>query len=136
MRDEIIEMREKRVLMDRVGSFRDLKVYQRAYSNSLEIHKLSLNFPKHEQYELAGQLRRATKSVAMNIAEGFGKDGSLAEFKRFLLIAQGSCEEVRVHLDYCRDLGYIDKDVYTKYEDEYVIIAKMLWKMIQNWRKI
>jgi len=114
--------------------FKDLEVYQRAYKISLEMHKLSLAFPKFEQNELAGQMRRATKSVAMNIAEGFGKNGSLAEFKRFLMMSLGSCDETRVQLDYCKDLGYIDEEQHRRLTNEYIVIGKMLTKMIQTWR--
>ena len=117
-------------------SFRELKVYQRAYENSLKIHRVSLEFPKYEQQELGSQIRRATKSIVMNIAEGYGRSGSLADFKRFLTMAIGSNDEVRVQLDYCRDLGYITIDQHRHYEAEYVIIGKMLTKMMQSWRKL
>jgi four helix bundle protein len=58
---------------DRVSSFEDLEVFQRAYRVSLEIHEQSLRFPKIEQYALADQVRRASKSICANIAEGFAK---------------------------------------------------------------
>ena len=106
---------------------------------SLEIHQKSLGFPKYEQYELGSQIRRSSKSVAINIAEGFAKNGlpnsSLAEFKRFMLIALGSADEVRVQLDYCKDLGYIDIDEYYRYENAYVEIGKMLVSMLKKWQK-
>ena len=136
-REEREEKRE-RVMgrIDKIESFRDLKVYQRAYACSLDIHRMSLTFPKHEQMELAGQIRRASKSVAMNIAEGFGKNSSLAEFKRFVMIALGSCDEVRVQIDYSRDLGYISQEEHGRYEEEYVVVKRMLISMLKNWRKI
>ena len=115
-------------------SFRELLVYQKAYKISLEIHKLSMSFPQHEQTELGGQIRRATKSVAMNIAEGFGKQSSLMEFKRYLTISRGSCDEVRVQLDYCRDLAYIKESEYKYFEDSYIEIGKMLTSMIKKWQ--
>ena len=120
-----------------IKSFRDLQAYERAYQASLEIHRVSLAFPKYEQYELGGQVRRASKSVAMNIAEGFAKnalpEGSLAEFKRFVMMALGSADEVRVQLDYCEDLGYISREDHDRFEREYVTIGKMLTKMLQTW---
>ena len=69
-----------------IRSYEDFEVYQKAYKYSLEIHKKSFEFPKIEQYELASQIRRSTKSVAANIAEGHGKKSSAAEFKRYLEI--------------------------------------------------
>ena len=93
-----------------IKSFKELEVYQKAYRVSLDIHKASLNFPKIEQYSLADQIRRASKSICSNIAEGFGKQrGSKAGFRRFLLMALGSSNEVTVWIDYCTDMAYIDK---------------------------
>ena len=91
-----------------VRSFEDLEVFQRAYRMSLTIHRESLRFPEHEQRALGDQLRRASKSIPANIAEGFGKQRlSKAEFRRFLMIAIGSADEMRVWIRYCFDLGYI-----------------------------
>ena len=115
-------------------NFRDLKVYQRAYCSSVKIHQLSLTFPAFEQHELGSQIRRASKSIAMNIAEGYGRNNSLADFKRFITMAIGSNDEVRVQLDYCRDLGYITAEQHKHYEEEHVVIGKMLSKMLQNWQ--
>jgi four helix bundle protein len=90
-------------------SFEDLEVFKRAYRLSLEVHLESLNFPKIEQRALGDQIRRASKSIPANIAEGFGKQRqSAAEFKRFLMVAMGSADEMRVWVRYCLDLGYID----------------------------
>jgi 23S rRNA-intervening sequence protein len=76
-----MEERRKRVV-----SFEDLEVFQRAYRVSLEIHRASLSFPAVEQRALAEQIRRASKSICANIAEGYAKQHvSLAEFKRFLV---------------------------------------------------
>ncbi len=110
-----------------VKSFEELEVFQRAYRLSLEVHRASLKFPKIEQYALAGQVRRASKSIVANIAEGFGKQGaSAAEFRRFLRIATGSADEMRVWVRYCLDLDYIDETTWQHWRDEYQAIAKML----------
>ena len=118
-----------------IKNFRDLFAYQKAYQLSLEIHKLTLNFPKIEQYELGGQLRRASKSVAMNIAEGFSRKSysTLADFKRFIKIALGSNDEVRVGLDYCKDLGYISQAQYELYEKSCIEVGRLLMSMLQKW---
>ena len=57
----------------KITSFEDLKVFQMAYEVSLAIHNKSLSFPKEEQYGLADQIRKASKSICANLAEGFGK---------------------------------------------------------------
>ena len=65
------------------------------------------------------------------MAEGFGKQRqSRAEFRRFLLIAMGSADEMRVWLRYGLDLGYIDQPTWQRWRDEYQAIAKMLQGMI------
>ena len=125
--------------MDKNGaikSFEDLIVFQRSYQISLDIHRVSLNFPKHEQFEMAAQLRRASKSICANIAEGFGKQrATKAEFGRFLGIAIGSADEMRVWCRYCLDLGYIDEAVWQRWRDEYHEIARMLNGLRRNWKQ-
>ena len=64
----------------RVVSFEDMEVFQRAYRVSLEIHRESLRFPAVEQRALTDQIRRASKSICANLAEGYGRQkGSKAE---------------------------------------------------------
>ena len=116
-----------------IQSYKDLRVYQKAYEYSLNIHKLTLAFPKMEQYELGSQMRRATKSISLNIAEGFAKRESNAEFKRFLTMAVASNNEVLVQLDYCKDLGYINMELYDEYTQAYSEIGGMLGKMHNTW---
>ena len=95
-----------------ISSFEELEVFQRAYRISLEIHKKTLLFPQKEQYGLAEQMRKASKSICVNLAEGFGKQShSTAEFKRYISIAIGSSDEMRVWLRYSLDLEYIEERV-------------------------
>src|ERR1043165_10128738 len=91
-----------------VSSVEDLDVFRRAYAISLDLHRTSLQFPKIEQFGgLADQMRRASKSICANMAEGFGKQRqSNAEFKRYLLMAIGSADEMQVWVKYCADLEY------------------------------
>ena len=111
----------------RVVSFEDLEVFQRAYRLSLEIHRQSLKLPPIEQRVLADQLRRASKSICANVAEGYGRQKrSKAEFKRFLQLAIGSSDEMRVWVRYALDLGYIDEATWRRWRDEYQMISRML----------
>src|ERR1700741_185868 len=90
----------------------DLEVFQRAYRLSLEVHRASLELPRVEQFALADQLRRASKSICANLAEGFGRQSiSKPEFRRFVMMALGSADEMQLWALYCRDLGYIADDV-------------------------
>jgi four helix bundle protein len=112
--------------MNQQQSFENLEVFQRAYSLSLEIHHKSLKLPKIEQYGLAEQMRRSSKSICANIAEGYGKRSSKAEFNRYLKISIGSSDEMRVWLRYCLDLGYINEEEWHRWQEGYRAIAKML----------
>ena len=94
-----------------IKSFEDIEVFKTAYRISLDVHAESLKWPQIEQRALGDQVRRASKSICANIAEGFGKQrASSKEFRRYLIMAVGSAEEMRVWCRYCLDLGYIDQN--------------------------
>ena len=113
--------------MSGASTFEDLDVFQRAYRVSLSLHQASLQFPRIEQQALADQIRRASKSICVNIAEGYGKRRrSDAEFKRYLLMAIGSADEMQVWLKYAGDLKYIDQEACERWRDEYRHIARLL----------
>ena len=120
--------------MSEIRGFEDLDVFRRAYKVSLDLHQASLLFPRIEQFVLADQIRRASKSIPGNIAEGFGKQRrSSAEFKRYLLMAIGSADEMQVWLKYCGDLNYVDQERCNAWRDEYQQIAKMLQGLYNSW---
>ena len=124
-------------MVDKVEAFEDLDVFRRAYRLSLDVHRKSLEFPPLEQRALADQLRRASKSICANIAEGFSRQGrSAAEFKRFLGMAMGSADEMRVWLRYCLDLGYVDAETWRRWRDEYQEISKMLQGLSRKWQAV
>ena len=116
-----------------IQSYRDLEVYQRAYKLALKVHQITLNFPKYETTELASQLRRAALSIPINIGEGYGRKSSTADFKRFLIMALGSCDEVRIEIDFAKDLGYIDEATYEELTSEYVILGKQIRVLHEKW---
>ena len=113
--------------------FEQLEVFKRAYRTSLEIHRASLQFPKLEQHALADQIRRCSKGICANLAEGFAKSSaSKAELRRFLTMAIGSADEMRVWLRYCRDLEYVTESQWQAWRDEYEEIAKMLQGLVKS----
>ena len=112
---------------------RNLKVFQRAYDASLEIYKTSKSFPKEEMYGITSQIRRASSGICANIAEGYGRQTSSdADFRRFLVIAKGSCHEMGVWIDYCLDLNFIDEACHLRWQQEYIEISKMLFGLIKT----
>ena len=117
-----------------ITSYRDLEVYRRSMQALLAAHKLALAFPDYERFALADQVRRASRSIPTNIAEGYGRRKSIKDFKHFLAIALGSSNEMIVHLEITRELSYAMQDPCNQLIDEYTIICKMLYRLMENWR--
>jgi four helix bundle protein len=103
-------------------SFEQLIVWQKAHQLVLGIYELTESFPRKEVFGLTAQIRRASISVAANIAEGFKKRGR-PDKVRFLNIAQGSLEECRYFLILSKDLHYGDvSQLYLQLEE----VSKLL----------
>ncbi len=111
--------------------FRELKVWGKAHSFTLDVYRETESFPKHELYGLAAQLRRAASSVAINISEGAGANSN-AEFARFLQMALNSASEVEYELLLARDLAYLRQPLYDKLAVDITEIKKMLTGFIQH----
>ena len=112
----------------------DIEIYRISYRLSLDIHRLTLNFPKNEQYGGIGdQLRRSSKSITANIVEGFGKNPYYkGEFKRMLVYSIGSCDETILWIKMSRDLGYIDIKLANRYLKEYQILVRKISSFTKN----
>jgi len=90
--------------------FRDLKVYQLAYQLAMEVFNESKHFPPEEKYSLTDQIRRASRSVAANIAEGYRKKRYTRMFVSKMADADGEATETQVWLDSARDCGYFSPE--------------------------
>ena len=112
--------------------YKDLQVYKRSYKAAIAIYKVTNGFPKEEQYGITNQIRRAAVSIPLNIAEGYAKRESQIEFKRFLLIATGSANEVSVLIEFAKDLKMLSVEAYKKASAEYEEIGKMLNGLIKT----
>lgn len=97
----------ERAKKERAKNFTDLLAWQRAHQLTLRVYRETERFPKSETFGLTSQLRRASVSIAANVAEGFKRSGR-PEKARFLNIAQGSLEETRYYLILANDLAYAD----------------------------
>jgi four helix bundle protein len=93
-------------IMAGVGRFEDLKAWQQARELTREIYKATRSGPAVRDFSFVNQIRSAASSVMSNIAEGFERN-SLAEFHQFLVIAKGSCGEVRSNTYMALDVGYL-----------------------------
>ena len=76
-----------------IKSITDLDVFRLAYQLAMDIFQIAKSFPKEEKYSLTDQIVRASRSIAANIAEGWGKRIYESEFKKHLIYAMGSLEE-------------------------------------------
>ena len=115
-----------------MSGYKELKVYQKSYQAARAIYRITKEFPEEEKYGMTSQMRRASMSIALNIAEGYAKRESQQEFKRFLMMAIGSANEMEVLIDFAGDEGYISKETHEKAAEEYATIGKMLNRMIQR----
>ena len=87
--------------------FEDLRAWQLARQLMIECHKVANVLPTKERYDLTSQIRRSSKSVMANIAEGYGRY-HYPDSLRFYYIARGSLEETISHIITAHDLAYID----------------------------
>ncbi len=109
----------------KTNNFEDLIVWQKAHEFVLNVYKITLQFPKEELFGLTSQFRRASVSIAANIAEGYRKSG-VKDKLRFYNISEGSLEESRYYIILLRDLNYIDKQKYDELYKAASSVSKLL----------
>lgn len=117
-----------------IKSYRDLEVFRLAREVDDQIFELSKTFPKIEQFSLGDQIRRSIHSISSNIAEGYGRRIYVQEFKRFLVFAQASCDETRVHIEAAYRRKYISAELFEELDSKLDHIGRMLFKLSSNWR--
>jgi len=105
--------------------FEELKVWQRALEFSYQVHQLTQSFPKEELFILTSQIKRATDSIVLNIAEG-STGQSNPEFQRFLGYAVRSAIEVVACLHIARKRNLLADDIFNGLYEELTIIIKMM----------
>lgn len=109
--------------MSEIKSFQDLNIWKEAHKLTLEIYKITKNFPKEEIYGLIPQLRRAAISIPSNIAEGMGRN-TTKELLNFTYIARGSLSEVLYYLILGKDFGYIKEEDFKNLNGRYNGLAR------------
>jgi four helix bundle protein len=109
--------------------YRSLKVWERAHGMTLQVYRVTANFPGEERFGLTSQIRRCSGSIGAHIAEGCGKRGN-GEFQRFLQIASGSASELDYHLLLSHDLGFLDQTQYAKLSQDLGELRRMLASLI------
>jgi four helix bundle protein len=114
------------------GGFKDLRVFQLAYRLAMRIFHESKRFPPEEKYSLTDQIRRSSRSVTGNIAEGYRKRQYPNAFASKLADADGEAAETQVWLDYAKDCGYWPQELAQELTAGYEEVGRMLGGMIAH----
>ncbi len=117
-----------------IKTFQDLKVYRSAHDLAMKIFEVSQDFPREEKYSLTDQIRRSSRSAAVNIAEGWGKRRYENLFKRHLIDAAGSVEGTNAWLLFSLDCRYLPQESYKRLLRFYEILGARLFKLHDQWR--
>lgn len=113
-------------------SYKNLEIWQEAREVTLLIHDMSLSLPRFEQFEEGQQIRRSVKSVRSNIVEGYGRRRYVAEYIRFLIIAQASNDETIDHLETLFETKSItDQSAYNDIHERLQRLGKKLNNFIK-----
>jgi four helix bundle protein len=113
-------------------SYRDWPVYQLAFKLAVEIHSMSLQLPKYEMYEEGSQIRRSSKSIPANLAEGYGRRRYKNEYIKFIVYALASCDETRVHLDLLHETDSLPTNRHDYFTEQYTVLGKQLNRFLQS----
>ncbi len=117
-----------------IKTFLDLDIYKLSRQLAKEIFQLTLKFPIEEKYSLTDQVRRSSRSVKANIAEGWGKRIYINSFKRHLVDANGSLEETKSWAISALDCNYISAEIFDDLINKTEIIGSKLWKLHDTWQ--
>ncbi len=116
---------------DTVRDFSDLIAWQKAHQLVLLTYRVVKHFPANEQFILVSQMTRAAISISSNIAEGFGR--STAKDKRqFYVIAKGSTLELRSQIRVAKDVGYIDEELFRRFERDAIEVVRLISGIINS----
>ena len=114
-------------------TFRDLVVWQKAHKLVLRTYEYTKTFPQEERYGLTSDLRRAVRSVATNLVEGYKRKG-YHDALRFFNYSSASLVEVEYHTILAQDLGYLTKAEANELKELQVEVGKMLTTWQKNYR--
>ena len=117
-----------------IKSFKDLEVYEEAYELAIIVNKNVNKLPIFERNDLGSQLRRASKSVPANIAEGWAKRRFEKQFKIHLDSAIGSSNEMEVHISMARDLNFWEKKFCDELIKRYLLLGGKLTNLRNKWK--
>jgi len=112
-------------------SYKELIVWQKSIDFTVEIYRVTRNFPREELFGLTSQIRRAAEAIPANIAEGYCR-GHKPEYIQFLKISYSSGAETETHLIIANKIGYLQEKDFQKLITDLTEIMKMLNSLIQK----
>ena len=115
-----------------IRSFKELRVWQNAMDLALEIFQLSKQFPADERFSLTDQIRRSSRSVAADIAEGWRKRRYPASFVSKLSDADAEAGETQTWLEFCRRFKYLDNGIVDSLDARYDEVLGQLVSMMSH----
>lgn len=125
-------MRDEARRTKKIRSVRELDVYKLAFETAIEIFVMSKAFPKEEAYSLTDQVRKSSRSVCTNLAEGWRKRRYKAVFISKLSDAAQEAAETQTWLEFALACKYINKITFEKLNEKYEHIFAMLFTMEQK----
>jgi four helix bundle protein len=111
--------------MSGVDRFEDLIAWQKAKELARAIYQVTRRGEFAKDFGLSGQIQRASVSIMSNIAEGFERSNQ-GDFHRFLVIAKGSCAEVRSQLYIAFEVGYLSQIEFDRLMAQAVEVGKLV----------
>lgn len=114
------------------SDFKDLIVYQKAFSLAMEVFEISKKFPSEERYSLTDQIRRSSRSVCACIGEAYRKRRYPAHFVSKMSDADSENGETQVWLDFARACLYISQDLHDRLLESSREVGRVLGYMIEN----
>ena len=118
-----------------IKTFRDLQVYRAAIELQQAVFRFSKTWPKEEMYSLTDQIRRSSRSVGANLAEGWAKRRYPAHFLSKLTDADGELQETRHWITTAIDCTYVLPDDRATLEELSAAVGGKLGGMISNYEK-
>ena len=115
-----------------MSTYKDLIAFKKAYELAMKIFKISKQFPSEERYSLTDQIRRSSRSVCVNLSEGYKR----RRYKDYFFSKLNDCEtengETEVWLQFSFDCGYLNEESHRQLISLNTEISKLIWYMIQN----
>lgn len=113
-----------------ITRFEDLLAWQKARSLTTEVYQVTRSATFRHNRGLASQLQRASVSIMSNIAEGFERSNQ-GDYHRFLVMAKGSCGEIRSQLYVALDVGYLNQTEFERLSQQTSEVGRIIGGLVR-----